>query len=399
MKKNYQSTIYACFAAYIVQAVVNNFVPLLFVTFQSEFDLPLSQITALITFNFGIQLFLDFSSAWFVDRIGYRESMILANAFSAAGLICLTILPQTLPDPFAGLLISVTIYAVGGGLLEVLVSPIVEACPTENKEAEMSLLHSFYCWGQAGVVLLSTVFFTLAGTGNWRVMALIWTILPIMDLIAFTRVPIAPLIEEGEKGKSFKELVTSGFFWVMILMMVCAGASEQAVSQWASAFAETGLGISKTMGDLAGPMLFAILMGTSRLVFAKDKRLDLRRFMILSAVLCVAAYLLIGFTDNPVLGLIGCVLVGFSVGIFWPGTFSIASAGIKNGGTLMFALLALGGDFGCGSGPTVAGLIASAAGDNLRAGILGSIFFPILMLTCLILLAGKQRTKQAAQEE
>lgn len=385
MKNKYQPTIYACFLAYIVQAVVNNFVPLLFVTFQSEFGLPLAKITALVTFNFSIQLLLDLSSAGFVDRIGYRAAMILANTFCMGGLICLTILPQCFTDPFVGLLISVMIYAVGGGLLEVLVSPIVEACPTEHKEAAMSLLHSFYCWGQAGVVLLSTLVFSLAGIANWRVMAWIWVILPVVDLIAFTRVPIAPLIEDGEKGKSFKELATSGMFWLIMLMMVCSGASEQAVSQWASAFAETGLGISKTMGDLAGPMFFAVMMGLSRTIFGvKGEKLSLRRFMTASAALCIVAYLLIGLTGLPALGLLGCGLTGFAVGIFWPGTFSIASAGIKNGGTLLYALMALGGDIGCSAGPTVAGIIASAAGDSLRAGILGSIFFPVLMCICLI---------------
>lgn len=398
--RDYQKTIYACFIAYAVQAIVNNFVPLLFVTFQETYQLPLSRITALVTFNFGIQLLLDATSAGFVDKIGYRASMLLANVFAATGLILLTILPDHTPDPFVGILISVMIYAVGGGLMEVLVSPIVEACPTDNKEAAMSLLHSFYCWGQVAVVLLSTVFFHFAGIGAWRILAVLWALVPVADFLAFTRAPIASLIEEGERGKSFRELASSGLFWVLMLMMVCAGASEQAVSQWASAFAERGLGISKTMGDLLGPMSFAILMGTSRTIFGKwGDKLDLRKFMGASAILCVISYLLIVCSPVPVLSLLGCALTGFAVGIFWPGTFSIASSGIRNGGTLMFALFALAGDVGCSAGPTIAGAVASAAGDNLRTGILSCIAFPVLMGVGLILerkLVGPRAAKKEA---
>jgi len=399
--KNYQKTIYACFVAYMVQAVVNNFVPLLFVTFEETYGLPLSKITALVTFNFGIQLILDATSAGFVDKIGYRASMLIANTCAAAGLVLLTILPDLTPDPFVGILIAVMIYAVGGGLMEVLVSPIVEACPTDNKEAAMSLLHSFYCWGQVGVVLLSTVFFHFAGIANWRILSVLWALVPLADLLAFTKVPIAPLIQEGETGKSFKELAGSGLFWVLMLMMVCAGASEQAVSQWASAFAETGLGVSKTMGDLLGPMCFAILMGTSRTIFGKrGAKMDLRRFMGVSAILCAAAYLIIVLSPVPALSLLGCALTGFAVGIFWPGTFSIASSGIQNGGTLMFALFALAGDVGCSAGPTIAGAVASAAGGSLRIGILSCIVFPVLMLAGLLLekkLTGNKAQKGAAE--
>ena len=264
MSNKYTKTIAACFTGYIVQAVVNNFAPLLFLLFQDIYHIPLSQITLLVTFNFGIQLLTDLLSVSFVDRIGYRVSMIAAHIFSAAGLILLTVLPEILPAPFAGILISVMIYAVGGGLLEVLVSPVVEACPTKHKEKAMSMLHSFYCWGYAGVVLLSTLFFQIAGTENWKLLALTWAILPICNAFAFARVPIAPLQEGGEDCMKTGDLFRNRLFWVLLVMMVCAGASEQAVSQWASVFAEKGLGISKTAGDLAGPMAFAVLLGLSR---------------------------------------------------------------------------------------------------------------------------------------
>ena len=384
MKKSYKSTMCACFTGYIVQAIVNNFAPLLFVTFQKTFDIPLSQITALITVNFVIQLLIDLLSAGFIDKIGYRASAVLSHVFAAVGLILLTVLPEVFASPFVGLLIAVIIYAVGGGLLEVLVSPIMEACPTENKEKAMSLLHSFYCWGHMAVVLLSTLFFTAFGISNWRILAIFWALIPIVNAIFFTQVPIYSLQEEGEKGLTLKELCRNKVFWLMMIMMVCSGASEQAVSQWASTFADQGLGVSKTVGDLAGPLAFAALMGTSRLLYGKfGDKLNLNKCMFFSACLCVISYLCIALIPVPAIGLIGCALCGFSVGVLWPGTFSKSSAAIKRGGTVMFAMLALAGDLGCSGGPTLAGLVSGNFNNNLHIGILSAIIFPAIMLLCL----------------
>lgn len=386
MKNQYGKTIVACFVGYIVQAVVNNFVPLLFLTFQRSYGIPLSQITLLVTFNFGIQLLVDLLSVGFVDRIGYRASMIIAHVLSAAGLILLTILPEALPSPFAGILTAVMIYAVGGGLLEVLVSPVVEACPSDNKEKAMSMLHSFYCWGHVGVVLLSTLFFRIFGIGNWKILAAVWALIPIVNAFAFAKVPMASLMEEGEQGLKLGELFRIKIFWVLLIMMICAGASEQAVSQWASTFAEHGLGISKMMGDLAGPMAFAVLMGTSRAFYGKyGDRINLDRFMIYSSILCILSYLGISFLPVPQLSLAACAVCGLSVGIMWPGTFSKASAALPKGGTAMFALLALGGDVGCSGGPTVVGIVADGLGDNLKMGILAGVVFPMLLLAGIIL--------------
>lgn len=393
MKENYTKTIYACFIGYIIQAVVNSFVPLLFVTFRKTYDIPLSQITLLITVNFVVQLLIDLLSAGFVDKIGYRASMIIAHIFAAAGLGMLTFMPDICSNSFAGLLASVIVYAVGGGLLEVLVSPVVEACPTDNKEKTMSLLHSFYCWGCTGVVLLSTVFFAIFGIRNWKIMTLIWMLLPIANMILFTRVPIYSLQEDGVKGMSLGELFKEKIFWMLMIMMLCAGASEQAVSQWASTFAEQGLGITKTVGDLVGPMMFSILMGTSRLLYGKfGDRMNLDRFMKLSCALCVAAYLCISLVPNPVVQLIGCGICGFSVGIMWPGTFSRASASLKRGGTALFAMLALAGDMGCSGGPTLVGMISSAAGGNMQTGILAGVIFPVVLLAGLVF-GGKKRIR------
>lgn len=380
-KTNYQLTMYACFIGYIVQAIVNNFLPLLFVTFQKTYGIPLTKITLLITLNFGIQLVVDMLSAGFVDKIGYRASALIAHVCATAGLILLTVLPEAFPDPFAGILIAVFIYAVGGGLIEVLISPILEACPTDNKEKAMSLLHSFYCWGHVGVVLISTLFFSVFGIENWKILAICWAVVPILNTILFAKAPIYSLHEEGETGLTLKQLFTRKIFWVMMLMMLCAGASEQSVSQWASTFAEQGLGVSKTIGDLAGPMSFAALMGLSRLLYGKfGDRIDLDRFMKLSCLLCIASYLCISLVPVPAVGLVGCAICGFSVGIMWPGTFSRSSAAVKGGGTALFAMLALAGDIGCSGGPTLAGFISGCFGGELRAGILAAMIFPILLL-------------------
>lgn len=380
-KNEYNKTIRSCFVAYIVQAIVNNFVPLLFLTFQRTYDIPLSQITMLITFNFGVQLLVDLLSVSFVDRLGYRFCMVLAHILSAAGLIFLTILPEILPSAFAGILIAVMIYAIGGGLLEVLVSPVVESCPSDNKEKAMSMLHSFYCWGHVGVVLISTVFFSAFGITNWKILAVLWAIVPLVNAAAFMKVPIRSLMEEGEKGLSLKELLTMKTFWILLVMMICAGASEQGVSQWASTLAEKGLGITKTAGDLAGPMAFAVLMGTSRAFYGKyGDRISLNRFMVLSSLLCIASYLGISLLGMPQLSLVCCALCGLSVGIMWPGTFSKAAAALPKGGTAMFALLALGGDVGCSGGPTLVGFVSELAGGNLKKGILAGGVFPVLLL-------------------
>ena len=380
-KNEYNKTIRSCFVAYIVQAIVNNFVPLLFLTFQRTYDIPLPQITMLITFNFGVQLLVDLLSVSFVDRLGYRFCMVLAHILSAAGLIFLTVLPEILPSAFAGILIAVMIYAIGGGLLEVLVSPVVESCPSDNKEKAMSMLHSFYCWGHVGVVLISTVFFSAFGITNWKILAVLWAIVPLVNAAAFTKVPLRSLMEEGETGLSLKELLTMKTFWILLVMMICAGASEQGVSQWASTLAEKGLGITKTAGDLAGPMAFAVLMGTSRAFYGKyGDRISLNRFMVLSSLLCIASYLGISLFGMPQLSLVCCALCGLSVGIMWPGTFSKAAAALPKGGTAMFALLALGGDVGCSGGPTLVGFVSELFGGDLKKGILAGGVFPVLLL-------------------
>lgn len=386
MAKNYEKTIRACFIGYIVQAIVNNFAPLLFITFQTTYDIPLAQITTLITINFALQLMTDLAAAYFIDKIGYRASVLIAHTMAALGLIGLAVFPSVMPSPFVGLVMAVVLYAIGGGLLEVIVSPMVEACPSEHKDRTMSMLHSFYCWGSVGVILVSTLVFWLFGIQNWRILAALWAIVPIANGIAFINVPIISMEESTGESTPMSQLFKIKMFWIFIVLMCCAGASELVISQWASAFAEKALGISKSLGDLLGPTLFAVLMGLSRVIYGKyGDKIGLDRMMILSCALCVIAYLMIALFDSAVIGLTGIAISGFAVGIMWPGTYSKAAGVMKGGGTAMFAFLALAGDLGCTSGPTFAGWTAAVFGDNLKVGILCATVFPAVMLMTLLM--------------
>lgn len=390
IRKSYTHTIYASYLGYITQAIVNNFAPLLFLTFMSEFTLTVERITLITTVNFAVQLAVDAVAAKVVDRIGYRPCIVAAHVFAALGLAGLAVFPAIMP-PFAGIMTAVVLYAIGGGIIEVLISPIVEACPTERKAAAMSLLHSFYCWGHVFLVVVSTAFFAAFGIGSWRVMVCLWALVPLVNVAYFLLVPIAPIVSGETKQLSIGELFRSRVFWVLMVMMVCAGASEQAMSQWASAFAQMGLNIDKTMGDLAGPCAFAVFMGTARALYGKfERRIPLRGFMIASSVMCIGCYLLATLCQLPLLALVGCALCGFSVGIYWPGTFSMAAVALPGGGTAMYALMALAGDLGCSGGPTVVGMVSGAAGGVMQTGLLAAIAFPAVMLL-LLCLTGRKR--------
>lgn len=383
IRTQYEHTIYACYIGYITQAIVNNFAPLLFLTFMARYHLGLDQITLITTLNFLVQLVVDLLSTRVIDRVGYRASVMFAHLMAVLGMAGLAVLPALLGSAYAGILLSVVCYAVGGGIIEVLISPIVEACPTAKKEAAMSLLHSFYCWGHLAVVLLSTLFFTLFGIENWGILAVLWALVPLFNLFYFTLVPIYPIVSEGEQ-RPMGSLLKSRVFWLVVVLMVCAGASEQAMSQWASSFAESALHVSKTVGDLAGPCAFALTMGTARALYGSfSEKIPLKKAIIVSAMLCIVCYLVAVFSPNPVFGLLGCAVTGFSVGIFWPGTFSTAAIQIPGGGTAMYALLALAGDLGCSGGPTVVGLVANANGGSLKSGLLVAILFPALILVCI----------------
>jgi len=386
MKPSYKMTLNVSFVGYIVQAIVNTFVPLLFVTFNESYGIAFSKITLLISLNFFLQLCIDLASAFFIDKIGYRASVTIAHTFAATGLISLTILPSALPDPFVGLLISVVLYAVGGGLLEVVISPIVEACPNDHKDRTMSLLHSFYCWGSVAVVMISTLYFSLFGTENWKYLTLIWAIVPIVNGILFTRVPLCSLSQDGEKPQPISKLLKEKTFWIFAIVILCGGAAESAIVQWSSTFAEAGLGVPKAIGDLAGPALFSLAMGIVRLiygVFGSGKKLE--SLILLSGLLCTVSYLIMALIPSPICAFIGMALCGASVGIMWPGTYSAASASIKANGNAMFSLLALAGDIGCTSGPAVVGYVSGLFDGNLSTGILAATIFPIILTAALLI--------------
>lgn len=386
MAKNYGKTLRACYLGFITQAIAANFAPLLFLKFHKDYGIPLGQIALISTAFFLTQLIVDVLCAKFVDRIGYRVSVVASSLCFSAGLAGLAFLPELLPEPFAGILLSVVIYAVGSGLLEVLGSPIVEACPFEHKEAVMSLLHSFYCWGSVAVVVVSTAFFAVFGIDSWKWLACLWALIPLYNVYNFATCPIEPLVKEG-KGMGIRALLRLPVFWIAIVLMVCAGASELTMAQWASAYAESAIGLSKAAGDLAGPCLFAVAMGISRVIYGKyGDRLDLMGFMLGSGVLCLVCYLMASLSGNPLVGLIGCIVCGFSVGIMWPGTISIYAKQLPTGGTAMFALLAMAGDLGGAFGPSLVGNITQMAGDNLRKGMLAGCVFPLVLIVSLLIL-------------
>ena len=390
MKSKYQKTLIACYLGFITQAIAANFAPLLFLTFHRTYQISLGRIAFISTAFFFTQLLVDLFCAKYVDRIGYRRSVIASEVFSAAGLIGLAFLPSLLPDPYVGILISVIIYAMGSGLIEVLVSPIVEACPFDNKDSVMSLLHSFYCWGSVGVILLSTIFFAIFGIENWRILACIWALIPLYNTFNFISCPIESLTEEGE-GLSIRQLCHIPIFWIALILMVCAGASEISMAQWASAYVESALGISKSIGDIIGPCLFAVMMGMSRSFYGKyGENIDLMKFMIGSGALCLVCYLLSALAPLPFLNLVGCAVCGFSVGIMWPGTISIASKKIPLGGTAMFALLAMAGDLGGSVGPGIVGFVTQNANDNLKVGMLAGCVIPTVLVLSVLLLKRKR---------
>ena len=380
MERKYRRTLAASYIGYITQAITNNFAPLLFVVFRKEFGLSLGQIGFLVTYNFAIQITVDFLAANFAERIGCKKCIVTAHLFSAVGLFGLSVFPGVLPSPFVGLLLAITVYAIGGGLIEVLVSPIVEALPTDEKSTVMCVLHSFYCWGHALVVILSTVFFTLAGTENWRALAALWAIVPLGNAFLYAASPV--LVLKGDGGSlSIGKLVRLKELWLLVLLMICSGASELSMSQWSSFFAESGLQVSKTVGDLLGPCMFAILMGLIRLFYAfKGNGISLHKFIIGSAALCLVSYLVAVFSPLPVLSLIACGVCGLAVGIMWPGVFSMSTEYCPQGGTAMFGLLALAGDIGCASGPSLVGFVSETMGGQLKWGLLMATLFPFILL-------------------
>ena len=385
-QKNYKKTLTACYLGFVTQAISANFTPLLFLTFASTYGITLEKIAMIPMVFYLTQLLVDLAATKFADKIGYRACVVVSQVVSSVGLILMAFLPSLLPVPFMGILISVVLYAIGSGLIEVLLSPIVEACPFENKDGVMSTLHSFYCWGAMGVILGSTLFFTVFGVENWKILTVLWALIPLYNTFNFINCPIERLNEDGE-SMGIRNLLKTPIFWLMIILMICSGASEATMAQWASAFTESAIGVSKTIGDLAGPCLFAFFMGITRMMYGKfSEKLNLDKVMLICGIMAAGCYLLASLSTIPILGLAGCALCGLAVGIMWPGSISVSSKACPRGGTAMFAFLALAGDLGATVSPTMVGSLSEMAGGNLKAGLLAATVFPVILVICLIVL-------------
>lgn len=393
-KTNYKKTLVACYLGFVTQAISANFAPLLFLTFQSTYEITLEKIAMIPLVFYLTQLLIDLVATKIADKIGYRICVVASQVLSAVGIALMAILPELFSVPFIGIIVSVILYATGSGLIEVLVSPIVEACPFENKDGMMSLLHSFYCWGAMGVILISTLFFTVFGIENWKILTFIWALVPLYNTFNFINCPIERLIEDGQ-SMGISKLLKTPIFWLMILLMVCSGASEASMAQWASAFTESAIGVSKTVGDLAGPCLFAMFMGISRLLYGKfSEKLNLTKVMLACAVLCAVCYLTASLSTLPILELAGCAVCGLAVGIMWPGSISISSQKCPRGGTAMFAFLALAGDLGSTVSPAMVGTLSEAVGGKLKTGLLAATIFPFILVFGLIILNKKFSKKE-----
>lgn len=393
MKKlNSKHTLVACFIAYMVQAIVCNFAPLLFVGWNREFNISIVQLTTIVTVTFFTQIVVDLASAKFAEQIGYKVCLVVSHICSCLGFILLGTLPYIMKNVYLGLMISIVLYSIGSGLLEVLISPVVESCPTDNKAGAMSLLHSFYCWGTVFVIGVSTAFFAIAGREHWKYLSFFWALFAFLNGLFFCFVPIAEP-KHKEKKQRDSSIFKTKFFYIAVVIMICSGSAELAMSQWASSFAETGLGVSKTVGDLAGPLAFAVLMGLGRVVFSKlSSKVSVEKYLVFSSVLCIASYLLACLSPVPAISLVGCALCGFAVSAMWPGTISLTTRKTGSTSTLMFALLAVSGDIGCTTGPTVIGWITNAFDQDLKKGLIFSIAFPIIIIIMLALTSTKKKS-------
>lgn len=394
MKLSYKQTVLTCYISYIASAAANNLVSLLFIIFQDDFGLSNIQLATVVSANFFTQIILDLIGAKYVDKVGYRPIALIGSAFLVIGLISIGLIPMIISNTFVALCIASVIYAIGSGLNEVIISPIIEALPGEQKEAAMSILHSFYCWGHVGVVLLSTLYFVVV-PDKWFILPMLWAIVPLISLILFTSVPIRILNEDSEsQSLPFSTLFKNKLFWLFCLLMLCGGAAEQCMSQWSSFFAESELGVSKLIGNLLGPCFFALMMAITRTIYGKySEKMPLISALLLSSIITVAGYLMSSLIPNPYIALIGCGIVGVGVGLYWPGVLSVSSNAIPAGGASMFALLALFGDLGCSVGPQLTAVVSEIFGGRLKAGLFASIIFPIVIGVSMFLYIKRKRMK------
>lgn len=387
MKSKYTVTKITCYIGYVVQAVINNFLPILFIVFQDIYGLGYEKLARLIAVNFITQIITDFLTPKIVNKIGYRKAIILCQAAATTGLLMLGILPRFVSNVYPVIIFSIIVYAFGSGLIEVLFSPVIEHLPIDNKSGNMSLLHSFYCWGQAFTIIVTTALVSFFGYKGWANIPLVWAVLPFIDMLLFIKAPIVEP-KEDEKEQGFKELFKNRKFKLYMLMMLCAGASEIAMAEWASMFAQQSLGVSKVIGDLTGPCLFAIFMGLGRIWYAAvSNKISFTKAIIVLNSICAVCYLGVAFCKISVLALVFCAVCGFTVSISWPGIYSLGAETFPKGNAVMYSTFALCGDMGCCLGPWVLGFVAEFFG--LNAGFAVATVFPITMVATALLVNKK----------
>lgn len=385
--KSYTVTKTCCYFGYVCQAICINLLPMLFIMFVENYGIGYERLGRLVLISFLTQLAGDFFTLRFIDRIGYRKVVVLAHIMAFVGLLLLSAVAFLPINVYYGLLFAVPIYSLGAGIIEVAISPIVEYMPTKNKAAQMSMLHSAYSWGQVAVVGLTVVLWSVLHL-PWYLLPVIWAAVPLFNILGFTFVPL-PEIPIGEEQNGKRGLLHTPRFLLMLILMVCVGAAELTMTQWVSLFAESGLKVSKTVGDLLGLCMFGVLMGVGRLVYGFCK-LPLRRSMLVCGIGCVVCYLTASLVPSGIIALAACALCGLSVSLMWPGTYSLAAREFPLGGTSMFAMLAIAGDIGCSAGPWLTGLVSDILVPTfgnafaLKAGVFIGAFFAAGVVIMLI---------------
>lgn len=389
-KINYTPTKISAYVGYFVQAIVNNFLPILFVAFQDIYGIGYEKLGRLIVFNFITQMVTDILSPKIISLLGYRKTAVMCQLIAALGLTLAAVLPNVLPNAYIGIVLAVIVYAFASGLMEVIISPMIEMLPTSNKSGNMSLLHSFYCWGQAITTVGTTLLLSAFGYRGWTYIPLIWAIVPFINAFSFIRVPIVEPQPE-RKSDSFRVLFSDRRFRVFMLIMLCAGASEIAMAEWASVFAQNALGVSQIAGDLAGPCAFSLFMGLGRLLYAAfSEKISYRSTVIVLGLCCAVCYYIAAFASIPIFALAACALCGFTVSILWPGTISAGAVAFPRGDAVMFSVFAMCGDIGCCIGPWLLGVVAEHF--TLNIGFAVSSFFPLLMVALAIFFIKEQRS-------
>lgn len=399
--EHYRLTTISCFVGIFAQAVIINLAALLFMPLMRLHGLTYVQLGTLVAVNFSVQVGSDLVFSGLIDRIGFRRLVLPACLVGSLGLFLFALAPVLLPGRvFAGLLAATAVYSAAGGLLEVLLSPIVNAIPNEEKGAAMSLLHSFYAWGQMATIILTTLFLFLVGERHWQWMVGFWALLPLANFLLFLKAPFPPSVPE-EHRLNMGDLILKPFCLLAFAAIFFGASAEVLMNQWTSAFMERALLLPKLTGDLFGMCGFALMLGLGRAWHGKyGARFDISKALVAMSALAVLCYLVVALAPGSWPGLLACMVCGFATSLLWPGTLIVASERYPLAGAWMFALLAAAGDVGAGLGPWFTGWVVDHAIDTaaalrleqwlgiggeqaaLRLGILAGTIAPLLALLC-----------------